>query len=222
MSSSKLPSDISTEDILKALSKEAESITGTTSIRIKRTEIVLSFLNMFDIKPGSDPIDRQILFNLYARYERSQKIKRAKKARTFYNKLQDYLKITGSIVYINQKSLDLSERVLNLLKPKERPQLNVMPLQLHFQNFIKKYSIKPGKKTNFIWVTATALYDLYDEWAYSIRKKKPLTFVLFCQFSKIYFPTTKKDSFSKLWISLDDSITSAIESRMKNEEKEST
>lgn len=213
MSFKQLPSSISTDDLLKQLETVKEEVKKKT----RKSSDLLEFLTTFNIEPGIIRVERKILYRLYKQYSNKPLSDAA-----FYRRLANYIKMEKNFFYVNQKQVDISERVLNLLKPAHREQTRVVPLQMHFQNFIKKFNLKAGKKPNTIWVSAKTLYDLYDEWTYGIRKKTPLNYRQFTKFCTIYFPINKQTT-GKIWISLDDSIFELIKARnsFKNEEKES-
>jgi len=214
-----LPSTISTDDLLKQLENEKPFVEKNdkepSKRRPKKESEILSFLNTFNIQPGDERIHGRIIYNLYKKYadDPLSEIK-------FYNRLINYIKIHQGYFFVNQKSLDLSERVIAFLTPTPRPKTKIVPLQIHFNNFIKKFDLKSGKAPHHIWVSLKTLYDLYDEWTYNIRKKKPLGYKHFSKFCQIYFPITKQTT-GKIWISLDESITEFIKQRnvFKSEEK---
>lgn len=209
------------EELLKELENQASK---PEVVKPKKTSSdILKFLTTFSIEPGYCLIERKILYKLYKQYERTHGIHKPLIERKFYRLIKNYLKSVKSCLYINQKSFDLSEKVINLLKPEVRQTTKMIPMQMHFNNFIKKYNLKPGKKPHQIWVSAKTLYDLYDEWTYGIRKKRPLSYRSFTNFCKIYFPISKEDQRDKVWISLDDSISETIKARnsyINEEEKE--
>ena len=208
-----MPEEKTIEELLKEL--ECESPIEIKPV-VKKSNI-LKFLEQFNIEHGYCLIQREILYKLYKQYSDKPMNKRK-----FYREIQNYLKQVKSSLYINQKSFDLSEKVINLLKPNTKVTSRMIPMQMHFNNFIKKYDLKPGKHPNNIWVSVKTLYDLYDEWVYEIRKKRPLNFYEVLNFCKIYFPKSKKDQNDKIWISLDDSIEETIKARKSyiNEKKE--
>lgn len=211
-----IPSTISIEDLLKEL-ENAKEPEPTVEKEVKKRvgeDSLLKFLTEFNIEPGSQKVDRKIIYKLYEQYT-SQPLGEQK----FYKEISNYLVTTKGkymmyrkFLHINQKSLDLSEKVINYLKPKKRPKTKMIPMQMHFQNFINKFNLKPGKSPDNIWVSIRTLYDLYDEWIYKIRKKRPLTFNNFTNFCKLYFPAVKYTT-GKVWVSLDDSIKQLIEAR---------
>lgn len=219
MNITKLPSTISTEDLLKELEKTP--VQEQLEIpKPKKENDIMRFLTTFNIEPGDQMIERKIIYKLYEQY--SQDPVGEKK---FYKLLAKYITTTNGkrtrvFFNINQKSLDLSEKVTNLLKPRTRPSTKMIPLQMHFNNFVKKYELKAGKKPNFIWVSTKVLYDLYDEWVFAIRKKKPLSYKEFTNFCKIYFPISK-ESDKKVWLMLNDSASELIKARnsFKNEKE---
>ena len=227
MSNKVIPSTISIEDLLKELenSKEPEP---TVEKEIKKRigeDSLLKFLTEFNIEPGSNRVDRKIIYKLYEQYT-----SHPLSEKRFYREIKTYLTTSDGkymkyrkFLHINQRSLDLSERVINYLKPKSRPRTKMIPMQMHFQNFVNKFNLKIGKAPKSIWVSVTTLYDLYDEWVYDIRKKRPLGIKEFSNFCKLYFPTTKR-IHTKVWVSLDDSIKQLIEARtsFQNEQRKKT
>lgn len=211
------------EKTIEELLKELENQASQPKVVKPRKESsdILKFLTVFNIENGYCLVDRKILYQLYKQYERKHGVHKPLIERKFYRLIKNYLKSVKTSFYINQKSFDLSEKVVNLIKPEVRQTTKMIPMQMHFQNFIKKFNLKPGKKPTQIWVSAKTLYDLYDEWTYGIRKKRPLSYKSFVNFCKIYFPISKEDQQDKVWVSLDDSISEIIKARnsYKNEEK---
>lgn len=211
------------EKTIDELLKELEEKTSNPEVvKVQRNySDILKFLTTFHIENGYCLIDRKILYQLYKQYEKKHGVHKKLIERKFYRLMKNYLKSVKTSFYINQKAFDLSEKILNLLKPEVRQTTKMIPMQMHFQNFIKKFNLKPGKKLTQIWVSAKTLYDLYDEWTYGIRKKRPLSYQSFVRFCNIYFPISKEDQYDKTWISLDDSIAELIKARnsYKNEQK---
>lgn len=222
--SNKIPSTISVEDLLKELENSKEVDAKETKVPVKENSL-LKFLNEFNIEPGTHKVDRKIIYKLYEQYSLHPLGEKK-----FFKEVSNYLATSDGrymkyrkFLHINQRSLDLSERVINLLRPKSRPKTKMIPMQMHFQNFVNKFNLKVGKSPNSIWVSVPTLYDLYDEWVYGIRKKRPLAIKEFTNFCKLYFPIKRTNS--KVWVSLDDSIKQLIEARTSfqdEKEEEST
>lgn len=176
----------STEELLKDLETEIE---GKVSERkIQSEDSVITFLRFYNIEPGNQKIKTTYLYKLYKDFT-----KNPHSSYTFAKKIGNYLtRIAakyGDHYLINQKVLNLSEKALEILKKNDVDNTHgSLPKKQHFDNFIKKYNIKPGTSDSWIWISTQALFNVYDKWSYSIKKKNPLSLNRFRDLCKVYFP----------------------------------
>lgn len=203
MASTKRPDKKTTEQLLQDL----ENYEVVQPKRVKNEDDIVAFLRFYNIEDGPSRIPSKTLYNLY----KKSTTKPSNEA-TFNLRIGKYLlkyQIRANVYYkINQKTINLSEKALELLKPKREKTKNHF-WKIHFENFIKKFNLKSGKETHFIWVSIAILFDLYDEWTYEIKRNSTLNIKVFSEFCRLYFPkTTIKDR--KTWFCMDETIKETL------------
>jgi len=197
----KLPDKISDEELLKAL-ETAKDDEFSLKLDRKEDEIV-SFLRFFNIENGNHPIRKTQIYRLYKLYSKNP-IGNIE----FQEKLGHYIVPVVKYYKINKTAANLNDKLYEFLEKNtiNKDRFKVKSWHTHFNNYIKKYSIKSGSRDNFIWLESFLLYDLYDQWTYEIKKKSPLSEETFNRFCKLYFKEKKTTDKWILWLKIDDSI----------------
>jgi len=211
MASNKLPSKKSIDELLEDLNVEVKE-SPTIQKKIETEDTIFAFLKFYNIEPGIQKIHQIHFYELYKQFT-----KKPVSPTAFNQTLPLYIpfiKIRNSnkIYLINQKALNLSEKALEFIEKKTRPGHKILKKQIHFQNFLKRHDIQPGKSNNFLWVSSVILYNLYDKWSYSIKKEQPLTIKEFRKLCRIYFSC--KEDPQVLWFKIDNSILKYITPEM--------
>jgi len=204
----KSPNNVSTEELLKQL-KTTEEIPEEQLIKEENEQSSIDFIRFFNLKPGNERIGSHDLYKLYSLWYRGNEKLRSLQ---FSVQVGKYLpRYTGdgkSWYLIDEKLIDLHERAFKLIK-KEKKRYKSPNVKADFDNYLKKYNISKGTKYNFTWIAGEVLYSLYDEYAYGIKKKKPLSEQQFLKLCKIYFPDYKRDE-KILWFNIHDSISNIM------------
>ena len=167
---------LSIEELLNSLEEENEVGDVTYS------SDVLNFFVAFNLEPGENIIESALLYKLFNSWS-NNKISLNKFTKELTNHLEYSSVNSKSYFKINKKSLDISEKVIKILRDKKRNPLKNKDYKIHIESFISFYSLKQGK----FWVTAHALFYLYDKWNYSNNYKSQLGFKNFTNYCKLYF-----------------------------------
>lgn len=199
-----------TQELLDDLNSQQET-PNISEEKIQSQDTLLTFLRFYNIEPGTHPIKARYLYKLYKQFTENPIT-----SIQFNTQIGYYLKfvrpsfknnkkIEPSKYYlINKTVLNLSERALEFIESIDKnPPHKSLDWKAHFDNFLAKYDIKPGKD-KYIWVSTTTLYNLYDKWKYEIKRKKGLSRNEFVQFCKIYFE--HKQETMSLYYKIDESI----------------
>jgi hypothetical protein len=217
MSSTRLPTDLEIEDLLAALKESSDS----------NDELVLSdvasFLSAFKIVPGKHLVRYRLLLELYRLWSKDPVT--TEKFEVDVNKFLLGQKYVGlKYYYIDQSAFVLSAKAQALLEKRTIDKSKSPRYKRHFESFLNKHSIKPGK----YWVESYLLYYLYDMWA----GKKPLAIAPFESLAKLYFQHKRRTDLRLTYFAVDESILNVLpeehmeqlrQSRKKpNEKKDKT
>ncbi len=203
MGSKLRPDKKTTEELLKDLENSSHS----DKRKIHVNDDILSFLRFYNLEEGRFKVKSYVLYKLYRWYTQTPRSKMS-----FHLKMNQYLPIhkeRDEVYYkINRKAVNLTEKALEILKPKREKTL-YNGNSLNFKNFIKKFNLKIGTDDSFIWISIDMLYDLYDEWTYNIYKKNPMDRYAFMSFCSLYFPKCKRSS-DVLWFQMSETIKETL------------
>lgn len=191
MSNKVLPNTVTTEDLLKALETKEEII------KINEDNDILGFFNFYNIKNGNTKVQFKALFKLYNLWSKQPLGKE-----TFYSMLRMYFR-TGrmgdyKVAYISVNSLAIGEKTLELLKEKKEDPTKSPARRRHFNNFLEKYHISPGKDL----IELEVLLFLYDKWTYEIKRKTKMAYATIIKMFKIDFEI-KQPKQNKYWVKID-------------------
>lgn len=208
----KLPNNKTNEELLQELESlkevEIEDITDRSE------DSILLFIRFYNIQPGKNKITSKEIYQLYSMWKQGS----IESSRKFHLTLNKYLSssesVDGKYYYINLDKINLQEKAFDLIKKNKRPAYKKSQIKQHFDNFLNKYSIQPGKDKNYIWIHISILFNLYDEWTYSIRKKNPIAKEEFYKFCKLYFED-KMDKNRHTYIKINElSLTNNLKERI--------
>lgn len=185
---------VSVEDLLKFAQSEKED-SSTPEISTE-SDNVLSFLMAFQIKPGKDKVTGRLFYELYKKWATDPVSKVA-----FSLKFNMYIAPDNDARYysVDRSGFKIGQEVEKYLLANSRPVTKSKTYKNHFEHFLKKYSLKPGKR----FVEVFVLYYLYDKWTYQIKKKQPLGPVQFQSLCKLYFKNRRISSSRVAWFGVD-------------------
>lgn len=203
--------NISNEELLEILKEDITSgdIKTVQMSEIERTEDeVISFMRFYNIENGKYYIQDKVIYNLYKLFS-----KNPISTNIFFGKLRNYIltqqRDNRTFYRINKKATELDDKAYEFIKKTIKSPVKNPTIRRHFENFINKYDIKRGDKKNFVWIQLELLYSLYDEYAYSVKRKIPLSLEKFEKFVKLYF-TYKisgiRKKYTTYWFYIHDDI----------------
>jgi len=192
---SKLPNNLSEEELLKILEQAPEKEEYKDNIAL--------FVSTFGLSEGSLKIPLKLLYSLYELWA-----KRPLSLPSFNHKLSLLMPnkaiFNGNVHFLlNKDTLKINEEVYNLIRDKRNKMAKSSHHQKQFDNFIESCKIEDGKD----WILCKSLHKIYLSWT---KSKKPLGYIKFTKFCTLYFTTRNKP------------LEVAINKKTLNEEKENT
>jgi len=189
--------EISSEDLLKVL-EDNKDIKEETNVIYKND--IIDFISQFNLKQGEEKISTRLLYSIYKPWS---KLKLSKKTFTF-NLRSFFLLTEGNdnkelMVLLNLDYNQLLKKTL--INSKKKVKTRRKFYKEHFESYLMKYSIKKGS----FFVKDSILYNLYDKWIYSFKKRNPLNITQINAFFKI-FNFSSKIIDNDSWFGVDKSI----------------
>lgn len=164
MQQKKLPSNLSLDELLKALENKDDDSLET--IVEESNDDVLLFVTTLKINKGSHPIKKKLLYRLYHNWSDKPVTQLS-----FTIKLSYYIDHSSDSYLINENDFKLTNKVKKLLGPK-KSLVKSKNYRQHFEYFLNKFNIKKGDD---IWLESFMLYYLYDNWCYSNNRQSQLS-----------------------------------------------
>lgn len=191
---SRLPHQISTDDLLSALD-EAEDIETT-----EWTNDVPHFLSHFKIEQGTYRVRADLLYKLYLLYSKNP-IKQA----AFTYTISQFLVRNGTryeYYLINIKPVRIAKVVNTKIKSREVHTTANLALKKHYEKFL----LDCGVHKSTTWIEGIILYEIYRH--YCINKRIKIRFApdKFIKISKLYFKTRRIGESRAAWFGIDTNI----------------
>lgn len=183
---------VSVEDLLAA----ATSLDESQEVEVSTdTSDVLSFVMAYGLKPGDYQVTNRLLYSLYRHWAKNP-ISR----QSFAMELGKYI-IPDSRGYhfVDRPAFKVSQEVEKYLIKSTRSATKVKSYKRHFDNYLKKYSLKPGD----YYIETFVLYYLYDKWTYGIKKKRPLGQNQFTSLCELYFKKKRNNNSRVMYFGID-------------------
>jgi len=200
----KLPTELDIEELLKIVDEVDQSVITKKEEHEEIKSDVFQFIIYYDLKPGYHKVPKELLRTLYCYWSgnRLNQTEFTKRINSFipdenkYGKQGHYFRLNKSIASITKSYEDLKPRKLDFRKSKVYKKL--------MDNFISRYSLKPGK----FYVEADILYYLFctflDE-----RNRQHISMEKFTSLMNLFFDT-KDLGLSVSWYGLTEDITTHI------------
>lgn len=187
------------EESQEVLNSEAQEII------IKEPRDVFQFLSIYKILPGVHKVLHKLLYSLYRNWS-----EKPVEPIAFSNEIKKFLPFimrSQNLYYlVNEKDLTLlSKSYIIINKTTSRKTINPRSFE-HLTKFIKTFQIESGD----FWIETETLYTLYDKWAYTSKRKRPMTYPIFSKVIRIFPFKTKLTAGFITWIALDKSILNHI------------
>lgn len=197
----KLITELTEEELLKLLEDKEGDNFNLTDYK----NDLLEFISFYQLRPGTNKVTPAILFELYKLWS-----KKPIKQKAFTKQMGEMLPTerTFSLRYylLNCPQNSVLGYVIKYLKTHNKTHSKVY--KQHFDNFLKKYEIKNGS----FFIKDFVLFDLYDQWVYQIRKRRPFSYNQFQNFCKLYFE--HKYIEPNNWYGVDQSIIRYLSEEM--------
>jgi hypothetical protein len=197
MSKKKYDTDLSIEDLLKALNNSSAEDTPVTN------DPIFSFIENFKITHGTNRVSPKLLYKLYRSWNKKHIITQAQ----FSSQFTKYypLHTTNPYYLLNSEIADLVLQIEKLNKPKSYS-VKYKSVHEHFNKFLNLFNIKPGN----LFIEADVFYHVYDTWAYKNNVRKNFSYERFVTVCELYFDNKFFDGSEVLWFGVDQSIKQHI------------
>lgn len=189
MSLKKLPSNIDLKTLIEALKDETPEI-------VEDSTDVVTFISIFSIQTGSNPISKKFLYKLYKGYSSNPIVQSS-----FTMILNRYFESNRLYFFIDKPALKVTPHLQRIVNTTSTAKSKTINHQKHFKNFMDRYEIKEGD----YWLEGYILYSLYDSWTYQNRKQNPIKKNTFLQICEVFFEI--KTINNTKYFQIDKSIT---------------
>lgn len=202
--SSKLPTELSIEELLKALDEKPSD----SKERIDSHDDMFNFIQAFDMRRGTYKVTGILLYELYIMWTKEKKISkqafniRFKKYFEFYNTSK---KLTSDHYKLNKSVFDIAKQLEKYRKPKPYKNVKGKAVQKIFVEFIEKHNITRGS----LYVESDVFYHVYDTYMYN-NKRKSLEYTRFINLCRLFFDYKYFDGSDLIWFGLSDNIKNYI------------
>lgn len=177
---SRVPRELSEEELLKAL-EESQDDVGVKTIEYKND--VLSFFSFYNIQNGTDRVNKKLVFKIYREWS-DQPLN----SHMFMDAANLFLENDRYYFFINQDTISLTVSAYKSIQARKRDMTKSRNYQKHFRTFLDHHDIKTG----LIWIPNFVLYYLYDKWTYHNKMKRPMAKSTFLKFLPVFLPKRKR------------------------------
>lgn len=190
MKKSRLPNELSLEELLKVASTEESEEEVYDKEVASIEDSYISFFQAFDIRPGKEPVSGLLLLELFHKWLPGTKTKQ----RTFYLILNKYLprerRSIDRLYLIDQDFIKIKKHLEDIKRGKRFNRTKSSKWHEHTQKFLQQTGLDKGD----LWVEADILYYIYNRWIDACRRKNPLGYETFKRFCKLIFPVKQANS----------------------------
>lgn len=216
----KLPSELTVEELLKALETSSKEEPTNTPINhslpiidstneISYSFPVASFLSAFNIKAGKNKVSGAILNTLYNLWNKENKLSRSE----FNNQMNYFIKTD---IEFKNKTLHryyhVSENVVNLIKyidhyrkTNKRKYRTNKNYKKYYEKFFKDIGIERGP----LFIEADVLYHVYDTYMYK-RNRKTYSYHNFELVCTLLFETKYFTGYTAPWFGVSENVKQHI------------
>lgn len=194
--------NLKTEELLKQL----ENIEDSDIFHY--TNDLFQFLSFYAISPGSEPVTLSLLYYLYKNWSKTPISKKE-----FITDIKKFIPKDKLFYYINISTINLTKKALQIINNKTSPKIKSKKYKEHFEAFLHKYNISPGK----YFVNFENIYKLYLFYNKSKYKTNLLSKQNFKEFIKLYFK--KKANETIEWYGINITETEICEKLKTNDKK---
>ena len=219
MSTKKLPSQATYEELLAALesedsSPELESLTASEEdLSALTDDTVIIFLSHFNITTGTNAINSRLLYDLYRKHT-PEPLDRIRFALAMSKYVTNYTNKKGKFYQINLDAFKVTEEILKL-KTKNKINRDKTPgYRKSFEKFLKECEISTGQ----YWLQGFIIYEIYLDYCKGRGLTRPAyAFKPFIQMLKVYFTGTRRTSNRSLWFNVNEKTFNRYTKEQKEE-----
>jgi hypothetical protein len=192
---SRLPHNISTEDLLASL-ENAEDIDTT-----EWTNDVPQFLSHFKFEQGQYRVRSSLLYKLYKLYS-----KHPITQIEFSLTTSQFIQLYQSYFFLNVKPIKIA-KVVHTKDSVGKINLTAnLAFKRHYEGFLRDCRVKKGKT----WVEGLIFHEIYRHYCIDKKIKNRITYINFIKVGKLYFTQRRIGSSRAVWFAIDNELVSRI------------
>lgn len=221
MKHQKLPTDLTVEELLKALNQsivtdEKDQEVNSNLIPMPKYEgqfiesnPVLSFIEAFKLRPGNHLVASHIIYDLFKTWNKLTKVPKISFSAEFnkYFRIQRSYNKNNDVVFyaLNERGATLAYYMDQYKKTNKRKHLTSKNHRKHYEKFFNDTGIEPGP----LFIEADVLYHVYDTYMYKNKRKSHayLRFELICG---LFFEEKYFDGTNTPWFGVSENIKQLI------------
>lgn len=200
-----LPSQLTYEELMEVMNSPDDFTPKVEQITDFNNDIV-PFLTNYGITPGTTPVSKKLLYNLYKTY--------SKQPVTNYEfQLQAGQYITDkstTYYYINQDNFAISKSIYS--ETKKREKTKSLTYQKHFQWFVDQRLVTSGHK----WLEGFILFYIYKSFCKERNIRPKFGYKSFHKFLKLHFTFRRVKENRALFFKVDANTHELIPEDEKN------
>lgn len=200
MENRKLDTDLSTEELLKALDNKEDTFVSS--------DPVFSFIQSFELKPGKTKIKLHLLYDLFKEWNKFSYLTSIQ----FKNEMAKYFtfsissNIRNVVFLLNASIMDIVKHIEKNKKPDSYSHIKYKNNQKRFDKFIEAHDIKPGS----LFIESDVFFHIYDTWTYKNNITITLSYEKFVSICHLYFDDKHFAGSELTWFGVDSSIKQYI------------
>lgn len=198
-----LPHEISTEELLASLGSD---ISLDKEIKPSFNDPILSFLQAFNIKPGTKLVSGALLHRIFKLWFTESRIDRRNFNRQMAVYIPSRLVSTKRFYSVQENVLQLAAKFEEIESTRTIDKTKSKKWQKNFETFLEENNLKSGNT----YIEGDILYYIYNRWLDQSRKKPLFSYHVFGNMCRLHFDL-KRLSDSKInWYGVNSNIKGLI------------
>lgn len=192
---SRLPHNISTDDLLASLENAEDTETTEWSNDVPH------FLSHFKFEQGQHKVRSSLLYRLYKLYSKAPI-----RQYDFSVTVSQFIEIRKPYFFLNVKPMRIAKAVNTKTTQSKRNVVANLTLKKHYEAFIRDVGAKKGTT----WVEGVIFHEIYRHYCIDNKSKNKLSYINFIKVSKLYFKKKRIGESRAVWFAIDNEIVSRL------------
>jgi hypothetical protein len=205
----KLNSDLSIEELLKALNGDSDEDADNAD-EIISSNPVFAFIQTFEIKEGKHRVSCSLMYDLFKQWDKFSSLNNVQ----FFTEFQKYFRVENiasryhrnRFYLVNKDLFEIVKHVETYKRPQFIDNIRFKAYKKHIESFFEQKDIKPGD----LYIESDVFYHIYDTWVYKKEIKRQLSHRHFSAVCKLYFTNKRFKGSDMEWFGVDSNIKQHI------------